>query len=254
MSAFLTARWRHLLMLNWRVDPALLQPLVPAGTALDTSEGAHWVSVVAFLMRDTRVKGLPIPFHQDFEEVNLRFYVRRDVPDPTRDAPYRRGVVFVRELVPRVAIAAVARWVYNEQYRATAMDHALRRGEEAVDPDGALAPGDRVRFGWQAPAGRVALSATVAAPAAPQDAHSHGAFITEHYWGYAAQRDGGTVEYEVDHPPWDVHAVTDVAVEGDLSSEYGEGLGAALRGPPDSAFLAVGGPVSVLDGVRLTDL
>lgn len=253
MSAFLTAQWRHLLMLNWRVDPAQLAPFVPAGTTLDTSEGAHWVSVVAFLMRDTRVKGLPIPFHQDFEEVNLRFYVRRDVPDPTREAAYRRGVVFVRELVPKPAIAAVARWVYNEQYRGTAMDHALRRGEDAVDPDDDLAPGDRVSFGWQAPGGRVALSATIAGPAAPQDADSHGAFITEHYWGYAAQRDGGTVEYEVEHPPWDVHPVEAVTVEGDLGSEYGDDLGAALAGPPDSAFLAVGGAVSVLDGVRLTD-
>src|SRR5688572_4101608 len=110
---FLTAEWRHLVMLNWRVDPAVLEPLVPRGTTLDAWQGGHYLSLVGFLFLRTRVLGVPVPFHRDFEEVNLRFYVRRTV-----GSEVRRGVCFIRELVPRRAIALTARLAYNEPYRA----------------------------------------------------------------------------------------------------------------------------------------
>ncbi|HEX8362069.1 MAG TPA: DUF2071 domain-containing protein, partial [Longimicrobium sp.] len=90
---FLAAEWRDLVMLNYEADPAALRPLVPAGTELDAWGGTTYVSMVGFLFLRTRVLGIPIPFHQDFEEVNLRFYVRRRGPEG-----WRRGVVFVREI------------------------------------------------------------------------------------------------------------------------------------------------------------
>jgi uncharacterized protein YqjF (DUF2071 family) len=100
---FLTGEWRYLALLNWRVDPGLLEPLVPRGTTLDRWQGATYVSLVGFLFRDTRVLGVPVPLHRDFEEVNLRFYVRREV-----DGEVRRGVTFIKEIVPRRAIAGSA--------------------------------------------------------------------------------------------------------------------------------------------------
>ena len=74
---FLTARWEHLAMLNFEIDPQRLAPLVPTGTELDFHEGRTFVSIVGFVFRDTRVRGWAIPRHRDFEELNLRFYVRR---------------------------------------------------------------------------------------------------------------------------------------------------------------------------------
>ena len=108
---FLTADWRHLVMLNFRVDPALLRPYVPAGTELDFYNTDALVSIIGFRFLDTRVRGFAIPFHRDFEEVNLRMYVRRE-----HGGELRHGVTFIRELVPRHTIAAVARAVYNEPY------------------------------------------------------------------------------------------------------------------------------------------
>jgi uncharacterized protein YqjF (DUF2071 family) len=86
---FLTAEWRDLAMLNYEIDAAVLRPFVPAGTELDAWGGRTFVSVVGFRFLGTRVRGVPVPGHRDFEELNLRFYVRR-VAD---DGP-RRGVVF----------------------------------------------------------------------------------------------------------------------------------------------------------------
>ena len=105
---FLSAQWRHLAMLNFAVDPALLQSLAPRGTALDAYEGQTYVSLVGFLFARTKVMGIPLLFHQQFEEVNLRFYVRRLCGQETR-----RGVVFIKEIVPAFLISRSARFFYN---------------------------------------------------------------------------------------------------------------------------------------------
>lgn len=235
---FLTARWEHLVLLNYTVDPVLLRPLVPAGTELDPWEGRHLVSLVGFRFLDTRLLGIPVPGHRDFEEVNLRFYVRRRGPD----GAWRRGVVFLRELVPRRAIAAVARIAYHEPYLAVPMAHAVTITQEA---------GGRARYAWWFRGEPFALSATVAGPALPLRPGSEAGFITEHYWGYTRQRDGGTLEYRVDHSPWEVWRAIASAFTGPGALLYGPDLGRVLSARPDSAFLALGSPVAVHRGVRL---
>src|SRR5688572_27756095 len=236
---FLTAEWRHLVMLNWRVDPALLESLVPVGTSLDTSGGSHYISLVGFLFRDTRVLGIPIPFHRHFEEINLRFYVRRTLGDEVR-----RGVCFIRELVPRVAIAITARLAYNEPYVAVPMRHRIEPGREAPQPT-------RVEYGWRMKRHWNAIDATPAGEAVMAAADSHESFITEHYWGYTRQRDGGTVEYHVEHPTWRVRRIPAPVMTGNPALTYGSAFGEVLRRPADSAFLADGSPVVVHRPVRL---
>jgi Uncharacterized conserved protein (COG2071) len=126
---FLTAEWRALAMLNYEVDASLLRHFVPAGTELDCWQGKTLVSLVGFRFLKTRVLGIPIPFHRNFDEVNLRFYVRR-----AEATEVKRGVVFIREIVPRRAIAAVARAFYNERYLALpcpTVSNRTRRGSRS---------------------------------------------------------------------------------------------------------------------------
>lgn len=236
---FLSAEWRYLVMLNYAVDPAILDPLIPAGTVLDRWRDQTLVSIVGFRFDDTRVLGAAIPFHRTFDEVNLRFYVRRDAPS----GEVRRGVVFVRELVPRLAVALLARWAYNEPYRAVPMRSTAP--DSRVDAPGRLTYEWRTRAKWQ----RLAATA-VGMPFAPERA-SEAAFITEHYWGYTRQRDGGTLEYEVTHPRWAVWTADAARFEGDADRLYGPDFAEILRGRPQSAFVAVGSPVSVFHGRRL---
>src|SRR5688500_5486008 len=140
---FLTGEWRYLAMLNYRVDPVLLDPLVPRGTSLDRWQDATYVSLVGFLFRDTRVLGVPVPLHRDFEEVNLRFYVRREVAGESR-----RAVTFIKEIVPRPAIAAVARLTYNEAYVAMPMRHSIWAQPEPDDAPRVVRYEWRQRSGW----------------------------------------------------------------------------------------------------------
>ncbi len=234
-APFLTAEWRNLLMVNFEVDPGLLAPLLPYGTALDQHAGLTWVSLVGFQFRDTRVRGLRIPFHHSFEEVNLRFYVTRTV-----DGATRRGVVFIRELVPRRAIALLARALYNEPYRALPMRHAV-----AGNPP-------MVSYGWRAGrtgrAGWETLSAQAKGDASIPPEGSHRSFITEHYWGYTRQRDGGTIEYRVAHPRWSVWDAELTRVP-DLAPVYGAEWARALSRPL-TVLIAEGSSVEVFPGVR----
>jgi len=220
-------------MLNYEVDAAMLRPLVPRGTELDLWEGRALASVVGFRFLRTRLLGVPVPFHRDFEEVNLRFYVRRVTPNG--DA--RRGVVFVRELVPRAAIAYTARAVYNEPYLALPM-----RSSAPVSPGDS--PG-RISYEWRMKSRWESVSAAAAGAASIPSPSSEAAFITEHYWGYTRQRDGGTVEYEVAHPPWRVWEGKAPALVADLPALYGASFAAPLALPPRSSYIAEGSEVTV---------
>jgi uncharacterized protein YqjF (DUF2071 family) len=229
---FLTATWRHLVLLSYEVDPAVLALLVPAGTELDLWEGRALVSVVGFRFFDTRVLGWRIPGHRNFDEVNLRFYVRRQA-----DGPVRHGVVFVRELVPRAAVAWLARRVYNEPYRAVTMRSAAPGRERETS--------GRLVYEWRSEAGWQRVAATPDGPAVPPPAGSEAAFITQHSWGYTRQLDGSTIEYEVEHPPWRVWSAAAPALEADVAGLYGAAFVAALSRPPTSALVADGSPVVV---------
>lgn len=238
---FLTAAWRYLAILNYDVPPALLLPLVPRGTELDTWQGAAVASVVGFRFLDTRVLGIPIPGHRDFDEVNLRFYVRCR----GEDGEWRRAVVFVRELVPRRAVAMVARLVYNEPYLAVPMRHELALAGAVEGQPGGAAYAWRLAGRWH----RLEVR-TRGRPFLPEET-SEAAFITEHYWGYTAQRDGGTKEYRVEHPPWRVWEAEGARLDCDVRAVYGVGFAECLVARPRSAFLAEGSEVAVHRGRRI---
>lgn len=235
-SVFLAAEWLHLAMLNYEVDARLLLPFVPAGTELDLYSGKAFVSLVGFRFLKTRLLGfLAIPMHSNFEEVNLRFYVRRRVGEGIR-----RGVVFIREVVPRRAIAFVARNIYHENYVALPMAHEIRSVADDLS----------VAYRWLSAKSWSEITLVTAGTAEIPSEGSVEQFITEHYWGYTS-RPGGSMEYQVTHPRWKVREAQQSAFRGDAEGFYGKALAAVLAGRPHSAFLAEGSPVKVMRGRRL---
>ena len=236
---FLTGQWKYLAMLNYEIDPAILQRRVPRGTELDRWNGKTMVSIVGFMFLETRVLGIKIPFHVRFEEVNLRFYVRRKAEDG-----WRRGVVFIKEIVPRRAIAIGARIFYNENYIARPMRHRVELDESTVEHG-------VVEYGWRTGSRWNRLRAETAGAARPLVDGSEAEFITEHYWGYAAQRDGGTIEYQVEHPRWLVWEATERQFDCDLGAVYGAEFAEALSARSSSAFVALGSDITVRRGVRI---
>jgi uncharacterized protein YqjF (DUF2071 family) len=217
-------------MLNFVVDPKIVAPLVPSGTEIDFENGETFLSVVGFLFLDTRLLGFPVPLHRDFEEVNLRFYVRKKSADT-----WRRGVVFVRELVPRRAIALVARTFYGENYVALPMKHQIDHVDLKLSAE----------YSWRR--GRKWESLKMSATGEPQTipAGSHADFITEHYWGYTSFR-GGCSEYRVEHPRWKIWNADTFELSTDIAAFYGDQFVEPLTTTPRSAFIADGSPIEVL--------
>jgi uncharacterized protein YqjF (DUF2071 family) len=220
MRPLLTAAWRDLVMLSYEVTPATLAPLVPAGVELDLWHGHALVTAVGFQFLDTRIHGFAVPLHRSFAEVNLRFYVRREVGTETR-----RGVVFIRELVTPPLVAMIARWRYNEPYEVA----AVRR---AACPEG------RYEYGWRRYGTRGRVAATAYGDRAVPPRGSQPAFVTQRHWGYTRQRDGTTIEYYVSHPPWRVRAARDPLCDGDTT-------GIIPAGDPMSALVVDGSGVEV---------
>ena len=233
-GVFLTAEWRNLLMFNYAVDPGVVQRFVPFGTELDAFEGRTYISLVGFEFNRTRVAGVTIPFHHSFEEVNLRFYVRR---------LGKRGVVFIRELVPKRAVAAAARIAFGENYSRVPMSHLI-----LAHPDCGMLEAE---YSWGSNSGRYSMQLEAEELSFIPSDGSLSQFITEHYWGYSAQPDGGCLEYEVQHPRWLVRTAKTARFAGDAARFYGAEFGEVLALPPDSAFLAEGSPVTVFKGTRV---
>ncbi len=236
-------------MLNYEVDAALLAPRIPHGVELDEWNGRILVSMVGFMFLDVKVLGLPIPFHRNFEEVNLRFYVRRKGPEG-----WRRGVVFVKEIVPRAAIAWVADNLYQEPYVTMPMRHRIESHENGTS---------RVEYEWTSgkspcvlwKCGRERLRNHLWVEAAggfrDMNEGEEAEFVTEHYWGYTRHRNGDTWEYQVEHPRWRVADVQNSGFECDVNSIYGPEFSDYLSGPPASSLLAEGSPVTVYQGNRI---
>jgi hypothetical protein len=235
---FLSADWRNLVMLNYEVDPRLLRGYVPAGTELDSHDGRTLLSLVGFQFLHTKLFGvLTLPFHSNFEEVNLRFYVRRRL-----NGEIRRGVAFIREIVPKRAVAMLARLAYGENYIRYPMRHQATSDGASIS----------AQYEWRLPSGWARLySEATGEPAHPEDG-SMEQFITEHYFGYSAQRNAASIEYHVTHPQWRVWQSARAGFDGDGTEIYGRAFGETLRRPPHSAFIAYGSPVVVFAAKRVT--
>lgn len=219
-------------MANYEVAPEILADRVPRGTSLDFENGKLFVSLVGFMFRETRVLGVPVPFHVNFEEVNLRFYVKRETEKETR-----RGVCFVKEIVPRFAIATLARVLYGEPYECWKMSRT--RGENEVG------------YGWEkgdcANEIKVEIDEDLGVPAE----NSHGGFIIEHYWGYTKRGENRTDEYKVEHPKWELFSVKNARINVAFGKTYGEEFAFLNGAKPYSILLAKGSPIAVYKGEKI---
>lgn len=240
LRPFLTAEWRYVLILNYEIAPAVLEPYLPPGTELDLYDGVALASMVGFLFQKARLLGLPIPFHTHFEEVNLRFYVRYPAGGETR-----RGVVFIKEIVPLPWIARVARWVYRERYIALPMTHHIEEKNNQLSPDGL------VEYAWRHRGRLNRLGGLATGEPAPLKPGSEEEFIAEHYWGYTRLNPRRASEYYVSHPTWQVWQVAQPYLLSDIKSLYGSAFEPYLHRRPRSAFLAEGSPVEIFPARKL---
>jgi uncharacterized protein YqjF (DUF2071 family) len=232
-SIFLRAEWRNLVLANYEFDPALLTKYLPPNTELDTFNGKHYISLVGFLFKNTKVKGVLVPFHRTFEEINLRFYVRHN-----HEGNWKRGVVFVKEIVPKKLIALVANKIYGENYLACDTRHQW--SSPAPDKLG-------VEYMWKHKADWNWVVVTADETGHFAKRRSEEEFICEHYWGYTKGKKGITTEYNVTHPEWRMHKVLHYDINCSFEKEYGKDFAMLTNAKPLSVMLAEGSAIEVMN-------
>jgi len=234
---FLTAEWRKLIMINYVIDPKILEPYLPKGLELDFFQNETFVSLVGFLFEDVRVKGIKIPNHVNFEEVNLRFYVKYNDPK----VGWKRGVVFIKEIVPKPAISIVANTIYKEPYQSLPMKHNWEITDQALT----------IEYSWKQKGNWHSFSIDAHNLPTSMEPGSEEEFIAEHYWGYTRKSPNKTAEYEVKHPSWDIYPVKETKVNVNFEAVYGGPFKFLNNTSPSSAFLAEGSEVSVHSGTSI---
>lgn len=228
--SFLKAEWRKLALANYIIDPKYLTEFVPAGTELDLWNENCYVSLVGFMFKNTKLLGLKIPFHINFEEVNLRFYVRR-----FENGEWKRGVVFIKEIVPKRALTIVANTIYHENYETLPMRHSWKKTDDTRI----------VEYKWKKAGKENKIQVTANKEPFDIISGSETEFITEHYWGYAKVNNKRTNEYRVTHPRWKAYEVTDYKIDVDFGAVYGEKFEFLNTLEPDSVMLAEGSKITV---------
>lgn len=225
---FLKAEWRKLAIINYEINPDILQKYLPEGTELDFYKGKCYVSLVGFMFLNTKLLGLPIPFHRNFEEVNLRFYVKKN-----ENGIWKRGVVFIKEIVPKPALSFVANSIYKENYHTMPMKNIIREKDDEL----------LIKYSWKDKSWH-SIEIKAETNAQPMEENSEFEFITEHYWGFTKKEDK-TSEYEVCHPKWDCYQVKEYQLDIDFHKIYGEEFECLNHQIPISVMLAEGSEIEV---------
>jgi hypothetical protein len=226
LQPILTANCGYPVFLNFGVDPQLLVGRVPAGTELDFNNGATFLSVVGFLSADTVLIGQPPIRQRLFERVQLSFYVRkRNVDD------WRRGVVVVREIVPRTVAPVLAHIFVGEPLLALSMRHDL------VDRGARIA----VDYAWRRTSKWEGLSITAEGEVQPIAAGSDEDFIISRPWQYTALA-SRVLEYRIEHPRWRLRSAVSWKFDADV---FGPEFTETLQGQPLSVFVADGSHIRV---------
>jgi uncharacterized protein YqjF (DUF2071 family) len=227
---FLKAKWQNIIMVNYEIDPEYLLPFLPKGVELDCYEGKALVSLVGFLFKDSTIFNIPIPFLGTFEEVNLRFYVKRKVGNEIK-----RGVVFINETVPNKSVAYVANKLYKEHYTAVPTKHDWVFSTESKTIEYQW----RVNENWN----HIKLNAFLAKQ--KMKSGSIEEFIFEHYYGYTKVNEHKTIEYQINHPSWEINQILDYSIQCDFGIFYGENFKILNHKTPHSVMIAEGSGISV---------
>ena len=231
-NPFLHTEWRKLIMVNYEVNPAILKPYLPFGTELDSWNGKYYVSVVGFKFLNTKVMGIKFPFHINFEQVNLRFYVKRKVKNEVR-----KGVVFIKEIIDKPIVKFVAKMLYKENYVRQPMRHSWQEDDNHLN----------IKYEWKLKGKWNSITVKTNKILSDTLENSQERFIAEHYWGNIQIRKNKSYEFRVEHPAWKTYSLLDYNIDVDFETVYGKGFGCLQHQKPSSVFLVEGSEVSLGD-------
>jgi hypothetical protein len=225
---FLLAEWNNLIMANYVVPASFLLPYVPYKTELDFFEGKAYVSLVGFNLHKTKVLGFSIPMHVNFEEVNLRFYIKHN-----DHGTWKRGLVFIKEIVPKRAVSFIANNLFREKFATMSMRHFHN------DTGGNL----ETCYEWLFKKKWNKISSVTDKRSKKIAEGSCECFFIDHYWGYSKFSKSKTYQYQVEHPAWESLKVLSYSIDCDFGSIFGDEFSFLNNEKPASVLMTKGSEI-----------
>lgn len=229
MKTLLTAEWTNLLVATFETDKNLLQKFLPAKTELSDWNGKHFMSIVGFMFSKPRLLNITSPFYRKFEEVNLRFYVRRKEKNK-----WKNGVVFIKEIAPSPLVGLVAKWLYHESFISLPMKHNLN----ITDAERNIEYRWKIGHSWN----YIKIQASLSHSLSP---HTIEAFIADRHWAYTKAGDHRTFEFEIEHSPWNIFPSHSFEMNLDAAKIYGSEFAEYFHQKPLTVFLMDGSQTKV---------
>lgn len=227
----ISCSWQNIILVNYRIDPKVLTPYLPKHTSFDLYKGECLISIVGFLFKDVHIMGIPLPYHQLFEEFNLRFYVVHKDKEETK-----RGVVFLREFVPNSGITLAANTFAREKYRKYPMKHAVRKMNGAVSASYSF----EVKNHWNSVSAKAEALEREILPGSLED------FIADHYYGYNIWYGNRTLEIQLKRPAWKYQKLLSFGVDCRFEDFYPPPFIPFLYEEPHSVQFVSGSPVDMM--------
>ena len=232
-KVLMTAKFSELVAVNFAIDPKILEPRVPRGLELDFYNDETYVSLICMMLRDVRVWGIPIHIATGFEEINLRFYVRRREGDG-----YRRGCCFIKDYVSSGAAAWILGSLFKAEFQKLKMKHSNSGFDGAPESVPSVDYQWKVGDHWN----RLRIKARSRIQKTSRDT-KHG-FILMHDNEYS-QRDGKTLEDRASRPAWTIWDAAQANFECDVKNLFGREFQRALSRRPASVFVTGGSDVTI---------
>lgn len=234
MKNLLTCEWRKLAFANYIIPPEILEKYLPAHTKLDYFNGNCFVSLVGFQFRNIKVAGVKVPFYSDFEEINLRFYVKR-----FDGAEWRKGTVFLSEIVNKKALGLLANTLAREHYQILPTSQEIRETEDRLD----------VNYSWKFREKEQFLRVIGSKLITPYEQHSESDFILDRLYGYGRINEEVSNEYSISHNTWQTYEVREYSINVDFMRQFGPEFSILTSMTPHSVLLAEGSKVQV-NGIK----
>ena len=227
---FLRAEWNNLIMANYVVPKELLLPYVPYKTELDFFQGNAYLSLIGFNFLNTKLFGFSVPMHVNFEKVNLRFYVKYN-----DNGFIKRGVVFIKEIVPKKGIALVGNNLYTENYVTMKMKNFHKDNGENFEAG--------YEWNYKNKWNKISVVASKRSKKIVPDSCEY--FFADHYWDYLKMSETKTYEYNIEHPSWETLKVISYDVDCDFKALYGNKFSFLNEAKPASVLMAKGSEIRI---------
>ena len=239
-GTLLKARFSEIVALNFVIDPEILKPYVPKKLELDFFENETYVSLVAIVLKNIRVWGLPIQLPGQFGEFNLRFYVRR--ADGTK---YQRGVCFLRDYVSSKSAAWILGSLFKADFRTVKMQY-----ENTGFNSRNLSVIPTADYQWKLEDHWNRIRVKARKRMKKTGPGTKVGFILEHANKYSS-RGGATYEYSGSQPKWTIWDAAQANFTCDVKRLFGAEFVKPLATRPTSVFVATGSDVTVYRGTKL---